>query len=58
ASIGHIKDLPTSKLGVEIEKNFRPTYVVIKGKKKVLDEITKTAEKAEQIYLATDPDRE
>ncbi len=58
ASVGHVKDLPTSKLGVEVEKNFKPTYVVIKGKKKVLDEITKIAEKSETVFLATDPDRE
>ncbi|KAB2837810.1 type I DNA topoisomerase, partial [bacterium] len=58
ASVGHIMDLPTSKLGVDIEKDFQPTYVVIKGKKKVLDEITKSAEKADQVFLATDPDRE
>ncbi|HEX5032874.1 MAG TPA: DNA topoisomerase, partial [bacterium] len=58
ASVGHVKDLPTSKLGVEVEKDFKPTYVVIKGKKKVLDEITKTAEKSEKVFLATDPDRE
>lgn len=58
ASVGHVKDLPTNKMGVEIEKNFEPTYVVIKGKKKVLDEINKLATKSDQIYLATDPDRE
>lgn len=58
ASVGHIKDLPVSKLGVDIEKDFAPTYQVIKGKKKVLDEIVKAGEKCEKIYLATDPDRE
>ncbi len=58
ASVGHVKDLPTSKLGVDVEKNFEPTYVVIKGKKKVLDEITQLAKTSENVYLATDPDRE
>ncbi|MCE9626116.1 MAG: type I DNA topoisomerase [Deltaproteobacteria bacterium] len=58
ASVGHIMDLPPSKLGVDVEKDFKPTYVVIKGKQKVLDEITKNAEKADTVYLATDPDRE
>ena len=58
ASVGHVKDLPPSKLGVDIEKGFEPTYVVIKGKQKVLDEITALAKKAEIVYLATDPDRE
>jgi len=58
ASVGHIKDLPESRLGVDIEDGFTPEYSVIKGKVKVLKEIKKAAEKAEAIYLATDPDRE
>jgi DNA topoisomerase-1 len=58
ASIGHIKDLPVKTLGVDVEDNFRPTYEVIKGKNKVIDEIKLAAAKAEAIYLATDPDRE
>ena len=58
ASVGHIKDLPQSRLGVDIESGFIPEYSVIKGKIKVLKEIKKAAEKAEAIYLATDPDRE
>ena len=58
ASVGHVKDLPTSKLGVDLEDNFKPQYVTIKGKAKVLAEIKKKAEEAETVYLAPDPDRE
>jgi DNA topoisomerase-1 len=58
ASIGHVKDLPTSKLGVDIEHDFTPQYVIIKGKAKVLAEIKKKAQEADKVYLAPDPDRE
>jgi len=58
ASIGHVKDLPTSKLGVDIEHDFTPQYVTIKGKAKVLAEIKKKAQEADKVYLAPDPDRE
>jgi DNA topoisomerase I len=58
ASVGHIKDLPTSKLGVDLENDFEPQYVTIKGKSKVLSEIKKKAEEADKIFLAPDPDRE
>jgi DNA topoisomerase-1 len=58
ASVGHVKDLPKSKFGVDIEKNFKPRYVIIRGKKKILDEIKKAAEAADKVYLAPDPDRE
>ncbi|MDO8957904.1 MAG: type I DNA topoisomerase [Deltaproteobacteria bacterium] len=58
ASVGHVKDLPESRLGVDIENGFVPQYQVIKGKIKVLKEIKKAAEKVDSIYLATDPDRE
>jgi len=58
ASIGHVKDLPKSALGVDIENDFQPTYELIKGKKKVMDELTKAAKKADTVYLAADPDRE
>ena len=58
ASVGHIKDLPTSKLGVDLEHDFEPQYVTIKGKAKVLADIKKKAEEADQIFLAPDPDRE
>ena len=58
ASVGHIKDLPKSKLGVEVQDDFRPEYVTIKGKGKVLQELKKAAKSAEAVYLAPDPDRE
>jgi len=58
ASMGHVRDLPKSSLGVDPKKNFKPKYVVSPGKKKVLDELKKAAEKAEALYVATDPDRE
>jgi DNA topoisomerase-1 len=58
ASVGHVKDLPKSKMGVDVEKGFRPEYDVIKGKAKVLSEIKRAASKAERVLLATDPDRE
>ncbi|HPD57080.1 MAG TPA: type I DNA topoisomerase [Smithellaceae bacterium] len=58
ASMGHIKDLPKSKLGIDLEKDFEPTYNVIEAKKKTIDELKKAAKKAENIYLAPDPDRE
>jgi len=58
ASIGHVKDLPKSKLGVDVEKNFQPTYEIIQGKAKVISELKKAAKGAENIYLAPDPDRE
>jgi len=58
ASVGHVKDLPKSKLGIDIEHDFEPTYKVIDAKKKVISELKKAAEKAEIIYLAPDPDRE
>ncbi len=58
ASVGHVKDLPTSKLGVDLEHDFEPHYVTIKGKAKVLAEIKKKAEEADKVFLAPDPDRE
>jgi DNA topoisomerase-1 len=58
ASVGHVKDLPTSKLGVDLEHDFKPHYVTIKGKSKVLSEIKKKAEAADKVFLAPDPDRE
>ena len=58
ASVGHVKDLPVSKLGVDIEKNFEPNYVTIKGKTKVLKDLKAAGKNAEAIYLAPDPDRE
>ncbi len=58
ASVGHIKDLPKNKMGVDIEKDFAPSYEVIRGKTKVIKEIQAASKKAENIYLAPDPDRE
>lgn len=58
ATMGHIKDLPKSELGVEIDKDFRPKYVIVKKKKDSIKKIKKEAKKADGIYLATDPDRE
>ncbi|WP_447977672.1 type I DNA topoisomerase [Candidatus Nitrospira bockiana] len=58
ASVGHVKDLPTSKLGVDLENDFTPQYVTIKGKSQVLSDIKKKAKEAEKVYLAPDPDRE
>jgi len=58
ASMGHIRDLPKSKLGVDEKKGFKPDYKVLPAKKKVLDELKKAAEKADALYIATDPDRE
>jgi DNA topoisomerase-1 len=58
ASVGHIMDLPKSKLGVDVENNFAAEYHVIPGKSKVVDELRKAAKDKERIYLASDPDRE
>lgn len=58
ASIGHIKDLPKNKIGVDIENNFTPQYIIIPGKEKIIKELKSEANKAENVYLATDPDRE
>lgn len=58
ASVGHIRDLPKSTLGIDIENNFEPKYINIRGKGPVINELRKEAKKADKIYLATDPDRE
>jgi len=58
ASVGHIVDLPKSKLGVDIKKDFAPDFHIIQGKKKVVEELRKAAKGKENIYLASDPDRE
>lgn len=58
ASVGHIKDLPKKQLGVDVEKGFEPTYVVIPGKEKIVQELRTAATTADTIYLAADPDRE
>jgi len=58
ASVGHIRDLPKSKLGINIENNFEPEYISIRGKGDVIKAMKKEAKDAGKIYLATDPDRE
>ena len=58
ASMGHIVDLPKSQLGVEIENNFKPKYITIRGKGELLTKLKKEAKNANKVYLATDPDRE
>lgn len=58
ASMGHVRDLPKSRLSVDIKKKFAPKYEIIKGKEKLVEELKELAEKSDKIYLATDPDRE
>ena len=58
ASMGHIRDLPKSKLGVDIEHDFEPEYINIRGKGTLINSLKKDANEAKQVYLATDPDRE
>jgi DNA topoisomerase-1 len=58
ASMGHVRDLPKSQLGVEIEQGFAPKYIIPRAKTKVVNELKKAAKAASTIYLATDPDRE
>lgn len=58
ASVGHLKDLPKKKLGVDVDKDFAPEYITIRGKGKILQELKTAAKKCDMIYLAPDPDRE
>src|SRR5712691_8666577 len=58
ASVGHVRDLPKSKLGVDIEHEFAPEYLVPKEKREVVNHIREAAARANTVYLATDPDRE
>jgi len=58
ASVGHIKDLPKSKLGVDVEKGFEPEYKTIRGKSETIKKLKDLSEKAQRVYIATDPDRE
>ncbi|MDQ6596948.1 type I DNA topoisomerase [Bacillus salipaludis] len=58
ASMGHVRDLPRSQMGVEVEKSFEPKYITIRGKGPVLKELKTAAKKAKKIFLAADPDRE
>ena len=58
ASMGHLRDLPKSKMGVDIEGNFEPDYIPVKGKESIIKELRDSAKDAQTVYLATDPDRE
>ncbi|MFQ7473607.1 MAG: DNA topoisomerase, partial [Anaerovoracaceae bacterium] len=58
ASVGHVRDLPKSKLGIDVENNFEPQYISIRGKGDIIKELKKEAKNAVKVYLATDPDRE
>lgn len=58
ASMGHVRDLPKSQFGVDIENGFEPKYITVRGQGNVLQELRKAAKNAERVYLATDPDRE
>src|SRR5690554_2022304 len=58
ASQGHLIDLPKSKLGIDLENDFEPRYITIRGKGKILQQLKEAGKKAERIYLAADPDRE
>jgi DNA topoisomerase I len=58
ASMGHVRDLPKSQLGVDIENNYSPKYITIRGKGDLIDKLKKAAKKSEKVFLATDPDRE
>ena len=58
ASMGHVRDLPKSRLGIDVEHDFEPKYITIRGKGELLASLRKAAKKADKVYLATDPDRE
>ena len=58
ASMGHLRDLPKSTMGVDLEDNFQPKYIPVSGKEEIIADLKKHAEKAQMVYLATDPDRE
>ena len=58
ASNGHVRDLPKSRMGIDIEHDFEPKYITIRGKGDILAKLRKEAKKADKIFLATDPDRE
>lgn len=58
ASLGHLRDLPRSQMGVDVENNFEPRYITIRGKGPILQDLKKEAKKAKKVFLAADPDRE
>ena len=58
ASNGHVRDIPKSRMGIDVENDYEPKYITIRGKGDVLAKLRKEVKKAEKVYLATDPDRE
>ena len=58
ASVGHVRDLPKSQIGVDVEHNFEPKYITIRGKGDIISKLKKEAKAANRVFLATDPDRE
>ena len=56
--MGHLRDLPKSKMGVDIEHGFEPKYIPVRDKKELIDQLKKDSKAAKTVYLATDPDRE
>ena len=58
ASNGHVRDLPKSQMGIDVENDYEPKYITIRGKGDILAKLRREAKKAEKVYLATDPDRE
>src|SRR5574344_3114127 len=58
ASNGHVRDLPKSQLGIDVEHDYEPKYITIRGKGEILAALRKAVKKADKVYLATDPDRE
>jgi DNA topoisomerase-1 len=58
ASMGHVRDLPKSQIGIEVENNFEPKYITIRGKGQIVKDLKTAAKKAKNVYLAADPDRE
>jgi len=58
ATVGHLRDLPEKKLGIDVDNGFEPEYVTIQGKEKTLAELKSAADESSEIFLATDPDRE
>ena len=58
ASMGHLRDLPKSKMGVDLENNFEPQYIPVRGKEDLIKELKKASADVQTVYLATDPDRE
>ena len=58
ASKGHVRDLPKSSMGIDVDNDFEPKYITIRGKGETLSELKRLAKDADKVYLATDPDRE